>query len=43
MTFLCMIALRNKKVAHDVLPSFDNDNNRLVKKDCSDPEILLPW
>ena len=38
-----MIALRNKTVAHDFLPSFDNDNNRLVKKDCWDPEILLPW
>ena len=43
MTFLCMIALRNKTVAHDFRPSFDNDNNRLVKKDCWDLEILLPW
>ena len=26
VTFLCMIALRNKKVAHTFLPSFDNAN-----------------
>ena len=34
MTFLCMIALTNKSVAHNFLPSFDNENNRLFKKDC---------
>ena len=34
MTFLCMIALWNKTVANNFLPSFDNDNNRLVNEDC---------
>ena len=34
MTFPCMIALRNKTVTHNFLPSFDNENNRLFKKDC---------
>ena len=29
MTFLCIIALRNKAVAHTFLPSFDNGNGRL--------------
>ena len=28
MTFLCIIALRNKTVAHTFLPSFDNANGR---------------
>ena len=28
LTFLCMIALRNKTVAHSFLPSFDNANGR---------------
>ena len=28
MTFLFMIALRNKTVAHDFLPSFDKANDR---------------
>ena len=37
-SFLCMIALRSKTVAHTFLPSFDNANGRL----CQDPEILLP-
>ena len=36
-SFLCMIALRNKTVAHNWLPSFDNANGRL----CQYPEILL--
>ena len=29
MTFLCIIALRNKTVAHTFLPSFDDANGRL--------------
>ena len=29
MTFLYMIALRNKPVAHNFLPSFENANDRL--------------
>ena len=36
-SFLCMMALGNKTVAHTWLPSFDNENGRL----CQDPEILL--
>ena len=38
-SFLCMMALENKTVAHTHtwLPSFDNENGRL----CRDPEILL--
>ena len=38
-SFLCMIALRSKTVAHTFLPSFDTAKARL----CQDPEILLPW
>ena len=38
-SFLCMIALRSKTVAHTYFPSFDNENGRL----CQDPEILLTW
>ena len=36
-SFLCMMALGNKTVAHTWLPPFDNANGRL----CQDPEILL--
>ena len=36
-SFLCMMALGNKTVAHTWLPSFDNENGRLRR----DPEILL--
>ena len=36
-SFLCMVALGNKTVAHTWLPSFDYANGRL----CQDPEILL--
>ena len=32
MTFQCMIALRNKTVAHTFLPSFDNANDRLCQQ-----------
>ena len=32
MTFLCMIALRNRTVAHTFLPSFDNANGRLCQE-----------
>ena len=32
MTFLCMIALRNKTVAHTFLPLFNNTNDRLCKE-----------
>ena len=31
MTSLCIIALRNKTVAHTFLPSFDNENGRLYQ------------
>ena len=37
MTSLCMIALKNKTVAHTY--TFDNANGRLYQ----DLEILLPW
>ena len=36
-SFLCMMALGNKTVAHTWLPSLDNANGRLFQ----DPEILL--
>ena len=32
MTLLCMIALRNKTVAHAFLPSFSNANGRLSQE-----------
>ena len=32
MTFLYIIALRNKTVAHTFLPSFDNANDRLCQE-----------
>ena len=32
MTFLYMITLRNKTVAHTFLPPFDNANGRLCQK-----------
>ena len=32
MTFLCMIALRNKTVAYTLLPPFDNANGRLCQE-----------
>ena len=32
MTFLNMIALRNKPVAHNFLPSFENANDRLCQE-----------
>ena len=32
MTFLFMIALRNKTVAHNFLPSFENANDRLCQE-----------
>ena len=35
MTLLCMIALRNKTVAHTFLPSFDNANGRLCQEKLS--------
>ena len=41
MTFLCMIAFRNKMVAHTFLLSFDNANDHLCSE--RDPDILLPW
>ena len=34
MTFLCMIALRNKMVAHTFLSLLDKANAVSVKKDC---------
>lgn len=43
MTFLCMIALRNKTVAITFLQSFKRTLTVSVKKDCRDPENLLPW
>ena len=32
LTFICMIALRNKTVAHFLIPSFDNANSRLCQE-----------
>ena len=32
MTFMYMIAIRNKTVAHAFLPSFDNTNGRLYQE-----------
>ena len=32
MTFLCVIALRNKTVPHSFLPSFDNANGRPLSR-----------
>ena len=32
LTFLCMIALRNKTVTHTILPPFDNANGRLCQE-----------
>ena len=32
MSFLCMIALRNKIITHTFLPSFDNTNSRLCQE-----------
>ena len=43
MTFLCMIALRDKTVVHTFLPSFDNANGRLCQETLSNLEILLLW
>ena len=58
MTFLCMIAPRNKTVAQEALRSSQISREEegtglfnvrqckwpsLSRKDCSDPEILLPW
>ena len=36
---LSFIALRNKTVAHSVLPSFDKANGHLCEDDCWDPGI----
>lgn len=33
MTFLPMIALRNKMLSHGFLPSFDNTNDRLFQEE----------
>ena len=38
MTFLCMIALNNKMVAHTFLPSLDNANVHVCQE-----ILLLPW
>ena len=43
MTFLCMIALKTKTVAHIFLPSFDKAVATSIKKDCWDPKVLRPW
>ena len=44
MTFLCMIALRNKTVVHTFLPLFDDTDGRLCTlKKLLRLEILLPW
>ena len=34
MTFLCMIALRNKTVTHTILPPFGNVNGPLCQEGC---------
>ena len=41
VTFLCMIALRNKTVAHTFLPSLTKEMTVSCKKDFEDPEIQL--
>ena len=38
MTFMCMIALRNKTVVHTFLPSFNNTMAVSIKKDYCDPK-----
>ena len=38
MTFLCMITLNNKMVAHTFLPSLDNANVHVCQE-----ILLLPW
>ena len=43
MTFLCMIALRDKTIAHIFLPSFHKAIGRLCQETLSSLEILLPW
>ena len=41
MTFLCMIALRNKTVAHTFCPSIDRANGCLSQGRLL--RLLLPW
>ena len=43
MTFLCIIALRNKKVAMAFFDRLTMEMTVAVKKGCWDPEILIPW
>ena len=43
MTFLCVIALRDKTIAHTFLPSFHKAIGRLCQETLSSLEILLPW
>ena len=43
MTFLYMIALRDKTVAHTFLPSFHKAIGRLCQETLSSLEIFLPW
>ena len=43
MTFLYMIALRDKTVAHTFLPSFHKAIGRLRQETLSSLEIFLPW
>ena len=42
--FLCIIALKNERVAGIFLPLLDNTNGRpSLSRKVIDPEILLPW
>ena len=43
MTFLCVIALRDKTIAHTFLPSLHKAIGRLCQETLSSLEILLPW
>ena len=38
----CMIALRNKTIAHTILPSID-DANGFLRQERQNSDILLPW
>ena len=43
MTFLCIIALRNKKESIVFFDRLTMEMIVAVKKGCLDPEILIPW
>ena len=43
MTFLCMIALRSKTVAHTFVSSFDNPSGRLCQERLLRSRNFVPW